>query len=61
MNVWVQLGVTIGIILALMAAWLGVQALVRRELPPDAKERDVLACRGCAEHSCSGCSLSSEK
>lgn len=60
MTVWAQLGITIGSILLMLFAWLGVQALVRRDLPPSASERDVLACRGCAEHSCSGCSLPRE-
>lgn len=60
MNILLQLGVTIGSILVMMALWLAVQALIRRDLPKSQVEQDVLACRGCATHSCGGCSLKPE-
>jgi hypothetical protein len=60
LNVLLQLGITVGAIFLMLALWLLVQALVRRDLPSSARERDVLACRGCATHSCSGCSLDTQ-
>ena len=57
MNLLLQLAITIGAILVMLALWLGVQALMRRDLPSSAPDRDVLACRGCSTHSCAGCGM----
>jgi len=55
LNLLLQLAITIGAILVMLALWLAVQALMRRDLPSSAPDKDVLACRGCATHSCAGC------
>lgn len=60
MSIFARFAVTIFILLGLLALWLGVQALARRELPPSSGDRDVLACRGCGKNSCSACSLRKE-
>ncbi|MCJ7556291.1 MAG: hypothetical protein MUP90_05175 [Gammaproteobacteria bacterium] len=57
MNLLLQLAITIGAILVMLALWLAVQALMRRDLPSSAPDKDVLACRGCATHSCAGCGM----
>ncbi len=59
MNLLLQLAITIGAILVMLALWLAVQALMRRDLPESAADKDVLACRGCATHSCAGCAMDS--
>jgi hypothetical protein len=45
----------------LITGWLVVQAMARRRLPPDAPDRDVLACSACTGPGSCHCGLGGSK
>ncbi len=53
----VQLLIAVGLTIGLVAVWVAVQALVRRNSPEFAGGADVLACRMCAADGSCSCGL----
>jgi hypothetical protein len=57
LNLWYHLVIALAGLAGLIIVWLIVQSLARSQIPPDAEERDVLACSSCAASGVCGCGL----